>query len=148
MYIYIMKRLNKEYSLNLSRTIDVKFGSVNKEEPKVVFLSGKCWVSPSFKADNYTNIIETIKLNFKQSIYSYLRSNECYSNKFILDFDINSEGMKEGVQKYLSFNVFFRQTQNPPYKLTDKKLSNEFYKIIDSFETELTENEFLVSKQK
>ena len=42
--------------------------------------------------------------------------------------------MKEGVQKYLSFNVFFRQTQNPPYKLTDKKLSNEFYKIIDSFE--------------
>ena len=39
-----MKRLNKEYRLNLSRAIDIKFGSVNKEETKVVYLHGKWWV--------------------------------------------------------------------------------------------------------
>ena len=36
-----MKRLNKEYRLNLSRTIDIKFGSIKKEEPKDIIISEK-----------------------------------------------------------------------------------------------------------
>ena len=49
-----MKRLNKEYILDFSNDIDVRFGSVNKDDPKVIYLSGKCWVSPKFE-DDYNN---------------------------------------------------------------------------------------------
>lgn len=34
-----MKRLNKEYILDFSNDIDVRFGSVNKDDPKVIYLS-------------------------------------------------------------------------------------------------------------
>ena len=73
-----MKRLNKEYILDFSNDIDVRFGSVNKDDPKVIYLSGKCWVSPKFE-DNYNNIFENhynfyyyLKYNFYLNSYLYL----------------------------------------------------------------------------
>ena len=142
-----MKRLNKEYILDFSNDIDVRFGSVNKDDPKVIYLSGKCWVSPKFE-DDYNNIFETIKRDFKHSISTFLFGNNYYSSRFILDFDINCDGLKMNHKKFLSFNIFFRQANQPPCKLTNESLSDNFSSLVNSLLRSLRENEFSVSKRK
>lgn len=142
-----MKKLTKEYILNVSNDIEVKLGSVNKDDPKVVYLYGKCWVSPNFE-DDYNLILNRIKTDFKHSITSFLFNNKLYSNKFILDFDFKCDGLKMCQKKFLAFNIFFKQINCPPYKLTNEKLSDNFGYLINSLLNSLIENEFSVTKHK
>ena len=142
-----MKRLNKEYILSSYCQIDARFGSVNKDDPKVIYLSGKCWVAPKFE-DDYNKIMETIKRDFRQSISSFLYKNDCYSSRFILDFDINCDDMKINKKKFLSFNVFLKQSNQPPYKLSDESLSCGFSDLINSLYCSLSDNEFSICEKK
>ena len=56
-----MKRLNKEYSLDINEYIDVKYGSVDKLNPVVIYVSCKGWVCPECEND----YDETINLIFR-----------------------------------------------------------------------------------
>lgn len=142
-----MERLSKEFKLNISNNISVKYGSVDKNNPKVIYIEGKCWVSPLFEGD-YTAHIDSIKTQFRKGISKLLISNEVYSSKFILDFDVNTENMKIDEKKFLSFNVFLRQKSNSLHTLKDAKLYEHFPTMVNMLYNLLNENEFKVTKRK
>ena len=142
-----MERLSKEFKLNISDNISVKYGSVNKNSPKVIYIEGKCWVSPLFEGD-YAAHIDSIKAQFRKGVSKLLISNEVYSSKFILDFDINTENMKINEKKFLSFNIFLRQKSNSLYTLKDIKIYKHFPTMVNMLYNLLNENEFRVAKRK
>jgi hypothetical protein len=142
-----MERLSKEFKLNISNNISVKYGSVDKNNPKVIYIEGKCWVSPLFEG-NYTAHIDNIKAQFRKCVSKLLISNEVYSSKFILDFDVNTENMKIDEKKFLSFNIFLRQESNSLYALKDSKLYEHFPTMVNMLYNLLNENEFRVTKRK
>lgn len=142
-----MERLSKEFKLNISNNISVKYGSVDKNNPKVIYIEGKCWVSPLFEGD-YTAHIDNIKTQFRKGVSKLLISNEVYSSKFILDFDVNTENMKIDEKKFLSFNIFLRQKSNSLYTLKDAKLYERFPTMVNMLYNLLNENEFMVTKRK
>jgi len=142
-----MERLSKEFKLNISDSISVKYGSVDKNNPKVIYIEGKCWISPLFEGD-YTAHIDNIKAQFRKGVSKLLISNEVYSSKFILDFDVNTENMKIDEKKFLSFNVFLRQKSNSLYTLKDAKLYERFPTMVNMLYNLLNENEFRVTKRK
>jgi len=142
-----MERLSKEFKLNISDSISVKYGSVDKNNPKVIYIEGKCWISPLFEGD-YTAHIDNIKAQFRKGVSKLLISNEVYSSKFILDFDVNTENMKIDEKKFLSFNIFLRQKSNSSYALKDTKLYERFPTMVNMLYNLLNENEFMVTKRK
>lgn len=142
-----MERLSKEFKLNISNNISVKYGSVDKNNPKVIYIEGKCWISPLFEGD-YTAHIDNIKAQFRKGVSKLLISNEVYSSKFILDFDVNTENMKIDEKKFLSFNIFLRQKSNSLYTLKDAKLYERFPTMVNMLYNLLNENEFMVTKRK
>lgn len=144
-----MKRLNKEYKLDVCNHVIVKYGSVNKDNPQVIYVSGKCWVSPKHQMD-YEYAISRIEKEMKKSIKLFLIDEINFTNRFILDFDINTDKFNIGDKKFLSFDFYLRQNDSDVKKLKDLKemLSNKVSTVVNNLVYLFKENGFTVEKRK
>ena len=118
-----MKRYNKEYKLSNFGPIQMKLGTINNEDPKVVYVSGKCWLTPKAEID-YKAAFDEISRKVEKKTKSVINDDESFSNKFIFNFDINPESFIFGKKKYFAFDIFFRQNEDRKRKL--KQLIPEF----------------------
>jgi len=144
-----MKRLNKEYKLDVCNHVIVKYGSVNKDNPQVIYVSGKCWVSPKHQMD-YEYVISSIEKEMKKSIKLFLIDEINFTNRLILDFDINTDKFNIGDKKFLSFDFYLRQNDSDVKKLKDLKemLSNKVSTVVNNLVYLFKENGFTVEKRK
>lgn len=144
-----MKRLNKEYKLDVCNHVIVKYGSVNKDNPQVIYVSGKCWVSPKHQMD-YEYVISRIEKEMKKNIKLFLIDEINFTNRFILDFDINTDKFNIGDKKFLSFDFYLRQNDSDVKKLKDLKemLSNKVSTVVNNLVYLFKENGFTVEKRK
>ena len=144
-----MKRLNKEYKLDVCNHISLKYGTVNRNNPQVVYISGKCWVSPQ-REMNYTDVIDNIEKGMKRNIKSFLIDGINFDNRFILDFDINTDGLIPKEKKFLSFDFYLRQNEKNKKQLSElndlfkRKVSTIANNLVYSFK----ENDFTINKKK
>lgn len=144
-----MKRLNKEYKLDVCKHISLKYGTVNRNNPQVVYVSGKCWVSPQREMD-YSTVINDIEKNMRKNIKSFLIDGINFDNKFILDFDISIDNLLPKTKKFLSFDFYLRQNEKNKKDLAslkelfDRKISTIANNLVYNFK----ENDFTVDKKK
>ena len=144
-----MKRLNKEIKLNVSNHINLKYGSTNKDNPQIVYILGKAWISPKFNGE-YESILNGIQNNFRKKIKKNVMESNIFENKFVLDFDLNSTNMEKGKKKFLSFDLFLKQNSNNVIKLKELNsiLSNNVRSIANDLVYDFSINDFDVAKTK
>ena len=144
-----MKRLNKEYRLDVSDSVVLKYGSVNKDNPQVVYITGKCWIKPTLK-NNYKKIIESAEANMRTDIKNIIADNINFTNKFILDFDVSMDDFLINKKKFVSFDFYLRQneTNKKPLKKLGDVLSRKVSVIANNMVEMLNENGFQVEKRK
>lgn len=144
-----MKRLNKEYKLDVCNHVVVKYGSINKDNPQVVYVSGRCWVSPQMKMD-YGNVICHIEKEMRKNIKLFLMDGINFDKKFILDFDINTDNFGIGDKKFLSFDFYLRQNETNKKSLKGLKniLNGKISTVVNSLVYLFKENDFTIEKRK
>ncbi len=144
-----MKRLNKEYKLDVCKHISLKYGTVNRNNPQVVYVSGKCWVSP-LKEMNYSDVIDEIEKEMKKNIKTFFIDDVNFINKFILDFDINTDNLIPKEKKFLSFDFYLRQNEKNKKQLSDLKdlFSRKVSTIANNLVYMFKENNFSIEKRK
>ena len=144
-----MKRLNKEYKLDVCNHIVVKYGSVNKDNPQVVYVSGRCWVSPQMEMD-YGDVICHIEKEMRKNIKLFLMDGINFDKKFILDFDINTDNFGIGDKKFLSFDFYLRQNEANKKSLKDLKniLNGRISTVVNNLVYLFKENDFTIEKRK
>ena len=144
-----MKRLNKEYKLDVCKHISMKYGTVNKNNPQVVYVSGKCWVSP-LKQMDYANVVNGIEKNMRKNIKTFLVDGVNFENKYILDFDVNVENILPNEKKFLSFDFYLRQNESNKKSLTDLKdtFNGKISTIANNLVYMFKENDFTIEKTK
>lgn len=144
-----MKRLNKEIKLNVSNHINLKYGSTNKDNPQIVYILGKAWISPNFNGE-YESILNGIQSNFRKKIKKDVMESNIFENKFVLDFDLNSTNMKKGKKKFLSFDLFLKQNANNVMALKELNpiISNNIKSIANDLVYNFHTNDFDVTKKK
>lgn len=142
-------RLNKEIKLDCCDGIELKYGTTNKDNPKVVYISGKMWIKPNSKGD-YGTIINSIKKNFKNNIKRILNNNVTFDTRYISDFDINPDNLEYGKKTYVYVCLFVRQKKVEITKLKNMKnvILHNFKYLFKDLEKELHDNYFDVSKEK
>lgn len=144
-----MKRLNKEYKLDVCSHINLKYGTVNKNNPQVIYVSGKCWISPLHKMD-YPSVFKEIEKNMRRNITTFLTDGVNFENKYILDFDINVDKLSPNEKKFLSFDFYLRQNDKNKKELS--ALKDVFNRKISTIANNLVymfkENDFTVNKTK
>lgn len=144
-----MKRLNKEYKLDVCKEISVKYGSVNREDPQVVYVNGKCWVSPLCKMD-YQTVLSSVKDNMKKDIKRHLIDDINFKGKFIFDFDVNTDKIEPNSKKFLTFDLYARQNKENKKNLKELRavMEDKFTIISNNLTKALAENDFSVSRRK
>jgi len=144
-----MKRLKKEYSLDVCNHIVLKYGTVNRDNPQVIYVSGKCWVSPKDERD-YSKTISDIEKNMKKNINNLLMDGVNFDKKFILDFDINVDGLAPSRKRFLSFDFYLRQNEKNKKDLSLLKplLSGKVSTISNNLVYLFRENSFTIEKRK
>ena len=144
-----MKRLNKEYKLDVSNNVIIKYGSVNKDNPQVVYVSGKCWVCPTRETD-YDNVRSKVESEMRSNIKRIFIDGVNFENRFILDFDISTDGLYPNRKKFLSFDFYLRQKEKNKKSLTDLKklLDSKVSAISSSMVYTFNQNDFTVEKRK
>ena len=144
-----MIRLNKEIKLNGCQNINLKFGTINKNNPQVIYVSGKMWIQPTYEGD-FGKVINYTRSNFKKRLSKILKNNINFDNKHILDFDISFENMTPNKKKFCSIMVFIRQKSENILDLKAIKgiVSSDFNYLFNELENDLIENEFIVTKTK
>ena len=144
-----MKRLNKEYKLDVCNHISLKYGTVNRNNPQVIYISGKCWVSPQREMD-YDNVIDGIEERMKKNIKSFLIDGINFDNRLILDFDISTEGLSPNDKKFLSFDLYLKQNENNKKTLKELKelLMHRISTVANSIVYFFKENNFEINKKK
>jgi len=144
-----MIRLNKEIKLNSCKNINLKYGTVNKDDPNVIYVSGKMWVCPTYDGD-FSEPINVAYNNFKKELSNILKDSIVFDKKYILDFDINPVNLVKDKKKFFSISFFVKQSSSKLIKLKNLKniISSDFGYLFIKLENELEENEFKVSKTK
>jgi hypothetical protein len=144
-----MKRLKKEYSLDVCNHIVLKYGTVNRDNPQVIYISGKCWVSPKDEMD-YGKTISEIERNMRKNIKNLLMDGINFEKKFILDFDINVDGLAPYRKRFLSFDFYLRQNEKNKKDLSLLKplLSGKVSTISNNLVYSFRENNFQIEKRK
>lgn len=144
-----MIKLNKEIKLNNCKNINLKYGSINKNDPQVIYVSGKMWLCPTYDGD-YNEQIELIHNSFRRKLNNVLDNSVVFERKHILDFDLNSEKLIKNKKKFFSVTFFIKQKKEKLINLNNIKniISSDFGYLFKELETDLIENEFEVSKTK
>lgn len=144
-----MKRFNKEYKLDVCNHMSLKYGTVNKDNPQVIYVSGKCWIK-TLKEQDYEKVLLEIEKKMKKNIKLFLANGEDFSNKFILDFDISLDNFIPNKKKFLSFDFYLKQKELNQKTLIGLKdlLKRKISTISNKLVYEFQENGFLVEKKK
>lgn len=144
-----MIRLNKEVKLNSCKNISLKYGSVNKNDPQVIYVSGKMWICPTYDGD-FNEPINLVYSKFKKELSRILRNSTVFESRHILDFDLNSENLVRDKKKFFSITFFIKQKSENLINLNNIKniVSSDFSYLFNELENDLIENEFEVSKTK
>jgi hypothetical protein len=129
--------------------ISLKYGTVNRNNPQVVYISGKCWLSP-LKEMNYSDVIDEIEKEMKKNIKTFFIDDVNFINKFILDFDINTDNLIPKEKKFLSFDFYLRQNEKNKKQLSDLKdlFSRKVSTIANNLVYMFKENDFSIEKRK
>lgn len=142
-----MKKSVKEIKLNVSDSIVLKYGTMNRENPKVIYINGKTWLMPLYEGD-YENVVNQAISIYKKELKKRLLETDKFERNMLCEFDIRPEAMKVNKKKFLSFDIFIKQKNCLEMKKLKDELSECVGNASDIFADSLTQNDFLLSKVK
>lgn len=88
-----MKKSVKEIKLNVSDSIVLKYGTMNRENPKVIYINGKTWLMPLYEGD-YENVVNQAISIYKKDLKKRLLETDKFERNMLCEFDIRPEAMK------------------------------------------------------
>ena len=144
-----MKKLRKEYKLDVCNHIVLKYGTVNRDNPQVIYISGKCWVCPLHQMD-YPKVVSNIEKEMRKNIKNIMTDGVNFDKKFILDFDINSDRLSPLHKMFLSFDFYLRQNEKNKKELASLQslLRGKVSTISNNLVYSFRENDFQIEKKK
>ena len=84
------KRSKKEIKLQNTDKYTVRYGSLNKEIPEVIYIRAKTKIIPKTKKSDYSN------------------DNKSFGNNYICHFDTNGNGMTYNKKSFLKYDVYVK----------------------------------------
>ena len=99
---------------------------------------------------DYNYVIGIIEKEMRKNIKLFLVDGDNFDNKFILDFDINTDSMLPNEKKFLSFDLYVKQNENNKKTLKDLKemLNRRISTISNGLVYLFNENDFSVQKKR
>lgn len=141
------KRFKKEYKINLNDEFKIKMGTVNRFNPKVVYVNCRTWLTPS--ENNTTNQVHELLYDLQKKMKKIVYHNNDLENETICYVDFTSLPLVPNkcnlleIEFYVSFKDYHKELKEI------KPLIIEFFKpIVNEISNILKKNTFILSKSK
>lgn len=108
-----MKR-GKEITLKSRENYKVKLGTIDNKNPKTIYLNVSAWGKPLTEEKNYDKVINKIRKNIKQNLYSKIGDNNFEKERYIVDLDMRSSGITKSKRSFMSCEITLFQKDNIP----------------------------------
>ena len=142
-------RLNSEKKLE-TKDFRLKIGTTNKNNPQVIYVEGRTFVSPLDNKEDYSRDILDFQHTLKSAISNGLANNRHFEKKFIVDFQLASKGICYNKKSFLSFQFLLKQ--NPENVMKFKDAKEKAMPLVDNVITKLgnsiEEHDFKITKTK
>ena len=143
-------RLNSEKTIN-HELFKIKIGTTNKINPKVIYIEGRTFIQPLNDKSSYNVELTGIKRGFNKIIQNFIGSDDLFSKKYILDFQVAQIGISVTKRSFLSFQFLLKQkNEDKVLKLKDikQKTESNIQDILNSLTQCIKEYDFNVTKTK
>ena len=142
-------RLNTEKKID-HESFKLKIGTTNKQNPQVIYIEGRTFISPLSEKDDYSKDITDIKRGFSKDICTALKKSTSFDQKFIVDFQVATSGIAMNKKSFLTFQFLLKQKNNSICVLSDvkDKSGDMIVGIVNNLEKNIIDHEFSVSKTK
>ena len=138
----------KEYTIEINENIEVKYGSINHKMPLVVYVHCKAWVCPQYQCE-YDIVANEAFDKFKKSLKKTIYTSPYFEDRFVCDFDLNTDSMCVNKKNYLEFEFYVKQKDIlmtlPQIKPT---IEHSFKPLINALVQDFEDNTFILSKSK
>ena len=153
---FFMETQTKTVRLNSEKTINhelfkIKIGTTNKINPKVIYVEGRTFIQPLNEKNSYTTELTGIKRGFNKIIQNFIESNDLFSKKYILDFQVAQSGISTLKRSFLSFQFLLKQkNEENVLKLKDIKQKSEcdIQNVLNDLTRCIEDYDFEVTKTK
>lgn len=128
-----MKRLNKEYNIDINPSFKTKYGSTNHKKPEVIYIVGNTYISPSFESNDYVSEVNELKTSYNKLVSELISEySSIFDKNFIFDINLCDNRIKKAKKTFLTFELYLKQK--------DCKQLPEIESIIKNISTNLTHN--------
>lgn len=143
------KRLGKKMPLDIIDEIETSYGTLNRLNPEVIYISGKFWIKPLQEMD-YNSVLDEIISKIKNSFKYNVKRNQQWGDKIIFDMDIKTYYMSTQKKSYGDFELYVHQNKDSMKDMN--RIAEDIFSlcnpILKEFIHELHENDFIITKSK
>lgn len=144
-----MKRLNKEFSVDIDSSFKTKYGSTNHKKPEVIYIVGNTYISPSFDSNDYVSDINDLKNTYNNIISKLIKKyNSDFHKECICGIDVCDNRMKKGKKTFLTFELYLKQKTCKKMSEIDDTIKSISENLVTDFKHNLCLKNFMCYRQR
>jgi len=113
-----MKKINSDIKIKDNPLFNVKIGTTDKKNFNVVYIEGKCYITPTEETESYDDKIKKIEDELKKYIKAYFFKRGNYKEKALdlfspmVIFDVAGERASVGKETCFTIQIYYRRRNN------------------------------------
>lgn len=124
----------REIKLTNIDKFNIKYGSLDKICPEVMYIRAKTKVKPFVKKGDYSKDILIMKTDFIKSVGDIIHRDKNFQDTHICHFDTNENGMMYNKNSYIKYDVFIK----PIHIKHINEYEKQVYDLVYAFNSKLT----------
>lgn len=116
-------RTTKEYQINKGETFRVKYGTLDKNNPEVIYLRTKAKIKPFIEKRDYSNDVQEIKDDFMQYIKDVVKYDYFLNDRHICSFSVSEKGLAYGKGSHIKYDLYVKPLEVKPIQTYEQHLS-------------------------
>jgi hypothetical protein len=143
------KRVCKNVPLKISNKIKFGYGTVNKKDPKVIYIYFNGWLNPMYECD-YEERVKRIRKSFTSALKESLYHNDNFNYEHISHFDLSLVNMSPNHKNYLDIQIFLTQKQGNKTEFNKMKgvIEKNFSGMVGKLSKILEDNDYEIALKK
>jgi hypothetical protein len=105
------KRTNKEFSLSENCPFNVKIGTIDKNNPSVIYINGHGWIKPTSEM-NYGKIMNMVERRFEKKLMERIGKTNGFLDDYIMNFESCPNYMKIDKKTFINFEAYIKQKKD------------------------------------
>lgn len=135
------KKLNKELKLKNVNNFRITLGTINRENPKVVYVTGRAWAIPP-ELEDAEYAVDTIKKTLRNSVRNEVSMDLNIDKRYIIDFGLKADSIIPNRRKFISFELLFRQNEVKDIRELTDSFQNKMERITGNLSNKMKEFDF------